>query len=48
MPHAMTSAASRSLTTKPEQVLPIELIRKYEADSFWLDPARNPYHVKVV
>jgi len=29
-------------------VLPMELIRKYENDSFWLDPARNPYNVKVV
>lgn len=29
-------------------VLPMELIRKYEGDSFWLDPARNPYNVKVV
>jgi hypothetical protein len=29
-------------------VLPIELIRKYENDSFWLDPARNPYNIKVV
>ena len=29
-------------------VLPMELIRKYEGDSFWLDPARNPYNIKVV
>jgi sulfotransferase len=29
-------------------ILPIELIRKYENDSFWLDPQRNPYNVKVV
>jgi sulfotransferase len=29
-------------------LLPPELIRKYESDSFWLDPARNPYNVKVV
>jgi sulfotransferase len=29
-------------------LLPPELIRKYENDSFWLDPARNPNQVKVV
>ena len=29
-------------------VLPMELIRKYENDSFWLDPHRNPHNVKVV
>lgn len=29
-------------------VLPPELIRKYENDSFWLDPSRNPHQVKVV
>jgi sulfotransferase len=29
-------------------VLPADLIRKYENDSFWLDPARNPFKVKVI
>ena len=29
-------------------LLPPELIRKYENDSFWLDPARNPDKIKVV
>ena len=27
---------------------PAELIRKYENDAFWLDPARNLYKVKVI
>jgi sulfotransferase len=31
-----------------QSVLPPELIRKFENDSFWLDPARNPHKVKVV
>jgi sulfotransferase len=29
-------------------LLPAELIRKYENDAFWLDPPGNPYKVKVV
>jgi sulfotransferase len=29
-------------------VLPLELVRKYENDSFWRDPARNPNEVRVV
>jgi hypothetical protein len=29
-------------------VLPVELIRKYENDARWFDPARNPHQVKVV
>jgi sulfotransferase len=29
-------------------LLPLDLIRKYEADAFWRDPARNPNDVKVV
>ena len=28
-------------------LLPPELIRKYENDSFWLDPARTSYKAKV-
>ncbi len=34
---------------KPRKsVLPPELIRKYENDSFWLDPAGNPNNVRVI
>jgi sulfotransferase len=29
-------------------LLPAELIRKYDNDAFWLDPARNPHQVKVI
>ncbi len=29
-------------------VLPSDLVRKYEHDAFWRDPARNPHQVKVV
>ncbi len=29
-------------------VLPADLFRKYESDSFWRDPARNPNNVRVV
>jgi len=35
-------------TNERRSLLPPELIRKYESDSFWLDPARNPYNVKVI
>ena len=31
-----------------KNLLPAELVRKYENDAFWLDPARNPYQVRVV
>lgn len=31
-----------------KSVLPPDLIRKFENDSFWLDPARNPNNVPVV
>jgi len=31
-----------------KSVLPADLIRKYENDSFWRDPARNPNNVRVV
>jgi sulfotransferase len=29
-------------------LLPGDLVRKYENDAFWRDPARNPNQVKVV
>ncbi len=29
-------------------VLPADLVRKYENDAFWRDPARNPNNVRVV
>jgi sulfotransferase len=29
-------------------VLPPDLVKKFEGDSFWLDPARNPNKVRVV
>jgi sulfotransferase len=29
-------------------VLPLDLVRKYENDSFWRDPTRNPNNVKVI
>jgi sulfotransferase len=29
-------------------ILPVDLIRKYENDAFWRDPARNPNKVRVV
>lgn len=29
-------------------VLPPDLVRKYESDAFWRDPARNPNNVRVV
>jgi sulfotransferase len=29
-------------------VLPPDLVRKYESDAFWRDPARNPKNVRVV
>jgi sulfotransferase len=29
-------------------LLPLDLIRKFENDNFWRDPARNPNNVKVV
>jgi sulfotransferase len=35
-------------TNERRSLLPPELIRKYENDSFWLDPARNPDKIKVV
>jgi len=28
--------------------MPAELSRIYENDAFWLDPAVNPYNVKVI
>jgi sulfotransferase len=36
------------LSNEWRTLLPAELIRKYENDSFWLDPARNLYKVSVV
>ena len=39
----------RSIHTNERRILlPPELVRKYENDSFWLDPARNPHQVKVI
>ena len=39
----------RKVQSSPRNnLLPAELIRKYEHDAFWLDPARNPYNVKVI
>ncbi len=29
-------------------LLPGDLVRKYENDAFWRDPARNPQQVKVI
>jgi sulfotransferase len=29
-------------------LLPGDLVRKYENDAFWRDPARNPYNVRVI
>jgi hypothetical protein len=31
-----------------KSVLPPDLINKYEADTFWRDPTRNPNNVRVV
>jgi hypothetical protein len=50
-PEAYLSATSigRKVQASPRNnLLPAELIRKYEHDAFWLDPARNPYNVKVI
>jgi len=42
------SVGRRVERSERRSVLPQPLIRKYEADSFWRDPARNPNNVKVV
>jgi sulfotransferase len=31
-----------------KSLLPGDLVRKYENDAFWRDPARNPYNVHVI
>jgi sulfotransferase len=33
---------------KRKSLLPPDLIRKYENDAFWRDPARNPNNVRVI
>jgi len=40
---------ARQVAHKPRKsVLPPDLIAKYQNDSFWLDPARNPNNVPVI
>jgi hypothetical protein len=35
-------------STGRQTLLPGDLVRKYENDAFWRDPARNPHQVKVI
>ena len=42
------AVARRVWREERRTVLPAELVRKYENDTFWRDPARNPNNVKVV
>jgi len=38
----------RVKSTDRKSVLPGDLVRKYENDAFWRDPARNPNQVEVI
>jgi sulfotransferase len=39
----------RRVTSEPRStVLPLDLVRKFEGDAFWRDPARNPNNVRVI
>jgi hypothetical protein len=42
------AACVPTFAERSRSVLPIELIRKYENECFWLDPPRNSYKVRVV
>jgi sulfotransferase len=42
------TVGQRVEATLRQSLLPIALIRKYEGDSFWRDPTRNPNNVKVI
>ena len=43
---AQGRAPRRGAASRP--VLPADLVRKYEKDSFWRDPANNPNKVRVI
>lgn len=42
------SVGRRVAREERQTVLPPDLVRNFEGDAFWRDPARNPNHVRVV